>query len=329
MASRRLGVFVCTVFTLWPSLGIAQEPLLRLLGPRAADLKIEAELSAHRHPEQEVAGQDATLSRWGQGASVSAVTPLGPAGEGGVSAEVEHVGLRSEARLPDSGDPLPDHLWGVRLGGTYRRFLEGGRWLGLAASVGSDSDEPFRSRDEVGVDATALYRVPWGEHSALLFLLNYSNTREFWNHVPLPGLAYSYQPSLRLLVLAGLPASFLCAQWESGWGVSLFYLIPRTARAEASYRVSPATQLLAAFHMDHEGHFRAGREHEDHRLFYYEKRLEAGLRHDATADLSLEAAAGYAFDRYYFEGRDFGDRGGDRIDVQSGPFLWGEVKVRF
>ncbi len=329
MASRRLGVFVCAVLALTPALGIAQEPFLRLLGPRAAARQVDAKFSAHGYPEQDVEGQDTTLSRLGQGASVWAVSPLGAAGEGGVSAEVEHVGLRSEARLPDSGEALPDHLWGVRVGGSYRHFLEGSRWLGLSAAVGSRSDEPFHSSDEVAIDATVAYRVPWGENSALLFLLNYANTREFWNHVPLPGLAYSYQPSLRLLVLAGLPVSFLRAQWESGWGVSLFYLVPRTARAEASYRVSPATQLLAAFHMDHEGHFRAGREHEDRRLFYYEKRLEAGLRHDATADLSLEAAAGYAFDRYYFEGRDFDDRGDDRTGVRSGPFLRGEAKVRF
>ncbi|MBE0618762.1 MAG: hypothetical protein IH608_12700 [Proteobacteria bacterium] len=246
-----------------------------------------------------------------------------------MSAGVNHVGLHSEARLPDSGEPLPDHLWGLRFGGTYRRFLESGQWLGFSGAVGSESDCPFRSGDEVAVDATALYRVPWGESSALLFLLNYSNTRELWNHVPLPGFAYSYQPSRRVLVLAGLPASFLRAQWESGWGVSLFYLIPRTARAEASYRLPWGVTAFASFQMDHERYFRAGRDDEGDRLFSYEKRVEAGLRWEGSTGLDLEVAAGKSFDRYIFEGEDFGDRGDDRIDVRDGPFLRGEAKLRF
>jgi len=325
----RFLVFAVAVLSGWPAMGGAEEPFLRLLGPRAADLRVEAELSGHGYPERHVEGQSETVSRWGQGATVSAVSPFGPEGEGGMSAKVKHVGLHSESRLPDSGDPLPDHLWELRLGGTYRRFLDGDRWLGLSAAVGSQSDEPFHSPDEVGVDATAVYRVPWGESSALLFLLNYSNTRDFWNHVPLPGLACSYQPSRRVLALVGLPASFLRAQWESGWGVSLFYLLPRTARAETSYRFFPEATAFAAFQMDHEQHFRAGREDKGDRLAYYEKRVEAGLRYEAPADLDLEVAVGYAFDRYYFEGRDFGDRGDDRLDLRDGPLLRGEAKIRF
>jgi len=323
-----LAIAVATL-ALWPSAGATQEPFLRLLGPRAAEPGIEMEAAFQGYPEQNVEGQNATLSRLSQGASLFAVSPLGAGGEGGVSAEVKHVGLHSEARLPESGDPLPDHLWGLRLGGTYRHFLEGRRWLGVSVSVGSKSDEPFHSRDEVDVDATALYRVPWGERSAVLFLLNYSNTREFWNHVPLPGFAYSYQPSRRVLALVGLPVSFLRAQWESGWGVSLLYFLPRTARAEVSYRFPLEATAFASFQMDHEQHFRAGRDDEDRRLTYYEKRWEAGLRYAGTAGFGLELAAGYAFDRYYFEGRDFGDRGDDRIDIQNGPFLRGEAKVAF
>jgi hypothetical protein len=111
--------------------------------------------------------------------------------------------------------------------------------------------------------------------------------------------------------------------------VSVFYLIPRTGRAEASYRFSPGSTAFASFQMDQERYFRAGRNHEDDRLTYCEERLEAGLRYDGNARVGLEVAAGYAFDRYYFEGRDFGDRGDDRIDVQDGPFLRGEAKVSF
>jgi hypothetical protein len=38
---------------------------------------------------------------------------------------------------------------------------------------------------------------------------------------------------------------------------------------------------------------------------------------------------GYSFDRFYFEGEDYGDRRDNRLDVGSGPFAAVRVGVRF
>ncbi|MFU8857618.1 MAG: hypothetical protein ACNA8S_11520 [Deferrisomatales bacterium] len=312
--------------------GAAEEGLLlRMLGPPARGLQIQAAGSAQWRPERDTRGDTAGESvevRTQKGDLLAAI-PMGHRGEGSAALRLRHHGLAGEARLPASGTPLPDHLWDLGLGVGYRRFLTPGRWAGLAATVGSPSDRPFRSGREVAVSATALYRLPHGERAAWLLFLRYDNTREFWNHVPLPGLAYSAQPTPRSLLLLGAP--FFMARWgsEGGWGASLFYFWPRTLGAEVTRRLPGHAQAYAGFHLDSESHFLAGRDRRGDRLWYYEKRAEAGVRRDPSPRWGWEVSGGYAFDRYYFLGEDFKERTRDRAAVAGGPFLRAGVKARF
>jgi hypothetical protein len=66
--------------------------------------------------------------------------------------------------------------------------LDNGWIVGGDLVVGSASDRPFASIDEISFQADALLRVPWRESFAWIFLLNYSNIREFAPHFPLPGV---------------------------------------------------------------------------------------------------------------------------------------------
>lgn len=309
----------------------SEELLLRLLGPPARGPEARVSYTAQWRPERRVEGapDGEAVEVLSQRATLLSATPLGAEAEGSVALGLRHHGLRGEARLPEADAPLPDHLWDPALGAAYRRFLAPGRWTGLAAVVNSPSDRPFHSAREVAVSATALYRAPRGERAAWLFFLRYDNTREFWNHIPLPGLAYWARPTPRSIVVLGVPYSSVRWAGDSGWGASLSYSLLRTLGAEANYRFSKSLQAYAGFHMDSESHFRAGRDRRKDRLWYYEKRVQAGVRLDPSPHWSLELVGGHTFDRYYFEGEDFEDRTGDRVSVADGPFLRAEAAVRF
>src|SRR5262249_6539956 len=100
---------------------------------------------------------------------------------------------------------FPDDLWNVHVGTSYRHLFSNG-WVGGGnVTVGSASDKPFHSFDEMVVGASSFLRVPQGEHNAWLFSLNYSTNREFLNGIPLPGAAYFYAPTDWFQATIGLP----------------------------------------------------------------------------------------------------------------------------
>ena len=65
-------------------------------------------------------------------------------------------------------------------------------------------------------------------------------------------------------------------------------------------------------------------------FFYYEMRVSAGLKFKLRDAVRWTSSAGYAFDRYYYEGTTFSLTGGmDRVDVGAGPFVAAQLQVRF
>jgi hypothetical protein len=45
--------------------------------------------------------------------------------------------------------------------------------------------------------------------------------------------------------------------------------------------------------------------------------------------VDLDVSGGFAFDRFWFEGEDFDDRGFNRINLTDGPFASANIRVRF
>ena len=235
--------------------------------------------------------------------------------------------IDTRAVLADTGDPFPDELWDARLGLTYRHRFENSWIAGGNLTVGSPSDRPFDSEDELVVRATAAVRVPARQRDAWLFTLNYANHQEILSGLPLPGIAYLYVPSDRLQVVVGVPFTSVEVRPLEQTTLQLVYAPVRRVRARATYRPLPPLRLYAGFDWDHEFHLRASRPDPEDRLFYYEKRLTAGLRFDLR-HVGVELAGGYAFDRFFFEGDSYGDRRDHRLDVDDGPFLTVRVSAR-
>ena len=53
------------------------------------------------------------------------------------------------------------------------------------------------------------------------------------------------------------------------------------------------------------------------------------MKINLTEDLTLDLSAGWAFDRMWFEGEDFDERGQNRLDLDDGLYVGAVVSFRF
>ncbi len=237
--------------------------------------------------------------------------------------------LRTGARLPDTGGRLPDDLWAPRIGTTWRGRLDNDWLAGVNVTLASPSDKPFDSVEEVAVRSTGFVRIPRGERDAWVLMLNIASDREFAPGVPIPGVAYEWNPDDRLQALMGLP--FTSARYRPHEKVTLSaaYRLPRTVHAKAAWEAADGLTLFGGFDWSNRRWFRHDRSDDDDRLHYYEKHIELGAEVEWGEAVTLTATGGYAFDRMFFEGEDYDDRGRNRIDLADGPYLGLELAIRF
>lgn len=246
------------------------------------------------------------------------------------NARVNITDVDTSAWLCDAGDRFPHNpLWDVRLGATYRHQFDNNISAGIDFGLGSASDRPFASLDEYIADFSAHVRLPQGEHIDWLIFLNYSNHRSFWRHIPIPGVALAFRPSETLHGMVGVPLNSI--YWEPIARLSLegFYAMPRRVHAKIGYRILDPLQIYAGYDWSNDSWYRHDRDEVEERLFYYDQRVMAGVRWDILEQVWVDLAGGFAFERFFYEGEDYGDRGNSRIDVADGPFVMLQVGARF
>jgi len=237
--------------------------------------------------------------------------------------------LEGSALLVDRGQWLPRDLYDVSVGSTIRYKLENDWIIGARTEVGSSSDKPFASDEELAVQATAFAQMPWRESLDWVFMLDYANNRSFGRHVPLPGAALHYYPNRSLDVLAGFPYSSVRWMPQPKVTLTASYLIPRAVRAEAAYKLTDCLTVYGLYAWDHESWFRHDRHDDADQLYYYEMRTELGLRWELLDGLGLEFAGGYAFDRFWYEGDEWEDRGRNDIDLEDACYIRLGASYRF
>lgn len=326
MRPRRLAVVGLAVVLFAPA--VSEGQLEMLLSPELGKRMPSAEYRFTFWPERPVAGQSTDLSQTQH--RLSFATPLvqDSRDEWSLGGRVRLNEYDTRAFLPDTGGRLPTELWDIRLEPGYRHRFDNGWVAGGTVSVGSASDEPFASEDELIVRAMGFLRVPHGERNAWFFLLNYTNVSDVLGGIPLPGLAYMYSPSDRFRAVIGVPFSSVHAEPTADLSLDLTYILLRDVHARATYRVFAPLRVWVAFDWDYDLYLRAGRRDADQRLFYYDKRVTAGVRFDLR-HVGVELVGGYALDRFFFEGEDYDDRGHNRIDIKAGPFVSARLSVRF
>jgi hypothetical protein len=307
----------------------AQEELTNLFAPELGQLPIRSEYRVTYFPDQPVEGQNAELGMVQQDFTLWVPLLQSVTDEWSASARLRNQEFATGAVLPDTGQPFPDELWNVRIGTSYRHRFDLG-WIGaLNVNVGSPSDKPFASWDEMDLSATAVLRIPVRQRDAWIFFLNYGSNREFLPHVPIPGLGYSYTPSDQLTAV--ITTGIVSVEYRPLEKLTLtaLYVAVRTVDVRLTYQLFRPVRIWVGFDWTNERYLLADRADSDDRLFYYEKRVRAGAIIGLARQAFVDIAVGYSFDRFYFEGEDFDERDRNRIDVESGPFGAVRLGLRF
>ncbi|MBN2376840.1 MAG: hypothetical protein JXD22_10580 [Sedimentisphaerales bacterium] len=307
----------------------AQDHFAQWFNPRLGQLKLQGSYQIEHFFSRDIKGQESDI-RWTQ-QELDILIPLkqNDVSEWALLSELNIIDIDSNAVLSDTLEKLPSHLWSMALGGAYRRRLNNDWIAGAQLTIGSTSDKPFDSAEELVVNALGTLQIPHGPRNAWLLMLQYSNNREFLQNVPIPGVAYLWQPDRTFRALLGIP--FAMIHWEPAtrWSVDASYMIPRTIRAKIQYEITNNVSLYSGFTWQNQRFFRADRPDDDERLFFYDKRVLAGLQWQLTEQLLLDLQAGFAFDRFIFEGQDYSDRSHNRINIQNGCFFGIQNQIRF
>jgi hypothetical protein len=279
------------------------------------------------YPTVPVSGQNANFAMLDQKLSISA--PLGmlpiqdkpplnrPAGGWILSASVANRSIATEAVLPDTGREYPGELWNITTGLMYFRKLDNDWSLGGGVNLGSASDRPFASIDEMFVSTMAFLRIPSGEHNAWMLGLIYAPMGEL--RFPIPILAYNYAPSESFQMNLGLPLS-ITYRPIGRLTLEASYMPIHTIHAKAKYELAEGLNAFVAYDWSNESYSLADRVEFNQRFYMYDQRLAAGLEATFGKHYFAELSAGLIFDRYSFEGRQWDTTQFNRVTFGNGPF---------
>lgn len=294
-----------------------------IFSPQVGRLAPDLSYSFRFAPQESVQRQSADLGYTGHRLNLLAPLFQSSTQELALTARAGLMDLNTTAVLPDSRRALPGQFWDDRLGLAYRRQLDNGWIAGIMASGGSPSDKPFNSENELSLGAMAFLRVPQGQRDAWLFMLNYNDdrNRDLPYRLPIPGLAYLYNPSPALQATLGLP--FMGLRWvpAKDWDLTASYLAPFQVRTRLGWRLNQDWKTYAAFSWGNESWYLADRAHSENRIFFWQKEASLGLVRQLTPRLDLDLSLGYVFDRLIFQGENYGDRDQDRIDLDDGALV--------
>jgi hypothetical protein len=298
------------------------------MNPAVGHAPFRADYRVSWFPSESVSGQATNLAYVRQDFSFS--FPLwqnGKADEWSAAVNVRNENFQTHAILPDTRQSFPDDLWNIRFSTNYRHLFDNGWIAGGGVSVGSASDKPFHSIDEMTFGVNAFLRIPSGEHNAWLFSLAYSPTSQL--PIPIPGVAYVWQPSPDFRANIGLPFQLM---WRPVDDLTLdfSYMLLTTVHARATYRLSRPVRIFVAYASETEGYLLADRIDVNDRFFNVDQRLTAGALINFSPKTSLELSGGYVFDRYFFEGKNITNGTHfNRVDVGDGPYLSLQFQVRW
>jgi hypothetical protein len=298
-----------------------------MMDPAVGHLLYRADLGFSYFPSEAVKGQNTHLGYGQQNLGVSSPIWQNDVNELSLSARVQTQFFDTGAVLPDTHQPFPDELWNVRLGTSYRHLFDNGWIGGVNIGIGSNSDKPFQTVNELSADVNGFVRIPQGEHCAWLFSLNLSTNSQVLGNIPIPGVAFAYFPSDSFHMTVGFPFADMTIRPIENLTLQFNYAILTNIHAKAIYRLGPHFRIYTGFDWSNENYFLVDRPDYRDRFFYFDKRASTGVQYIINEHIDVDLSGGYDFDRYFFEGQNQNDINSNRIDVGNGPFV--AVKARF
>ena len=300
----------------------------RALGqPRRRPRPLRRDLPHHLAPRRIGQRSGRASASWSQDASVRC--PIWQtdrdelSGNVHVQAQLIHTG----AVLPNTDQPFPDQFWDVRVGVGYRHLFDNGWIAGANVSLGSASNKPFHSVNELTVGRERLPAHPVGRAQRLALLaelladrrIEFPHPRRRLRVGAVRPVPHEHRPAVHGLVSAdrGFDARSLVHAADddprprdlphlpAGAGLRRLRLDQRELvhRAPPGRQGPPVLLRAAAF-----------------------RRRGDEPRPDLPARRLRPATSSTGF---YFEGHNYNDRNFNRVDVEAAPLLSVQAQLRW
>ena len=249
---------------------------------------------------------------------------LGPPSSSGQPLSLGYEALYLSLNADDAA--LPERLADVSAAFAVNHHASEDWALGFVGGVGYAGTAPFADGDSVYFLGDLILNRRLDERSRLSFILSYDGNRTLWPDTPLPAVAYSRRSSERLAYTVGLPYSSITWQPADRWLLELQYTLPYALDALVSYELAENLSLFGAFDNRYDAFWLE--DDEDRRIFFTQRRLEAGFRYEATGSTQLVLAGGYAF------GQEFETRWDSRDteelrEVDAAPYVRVGIDLAF
>ena len=245
------------------------------------------------------------------------------------TSHLDEMNINTNAILPTTLQSFPSQLYNIAFGTNLFHQFENGYVGGLVLDVGSASDVPFHSSNEILASGTAFLLMPQDDRNAWFVGVNASTNSQVLFGLPIPGGGYFYNPSDNFQAIIGFPFSVVNWKPSQNWQLQYVYAFLTTMHARAVYQPTDKWQLYGGFDWTNENWRRVDRPINQDHFFYYEKRLATGLLWWFKPNVGLELSGGWAFDRYFTETDGFQLVGINTVHIGSGPFMSAQIDVRF
>ena len=97
-------------------------------------------------------------------------------------------------------------------------------------------------------------------------------------------------------------------------------MLIRTIHVKATYRFAQRVCVFAAYDWSNEAYTLLDRPDVNDRFYLYDQRLSMGVQVLVAPGWTASLAAGYDFDRRWFEGTSFSSTGFNHVELGAGPF---------
>ncbi|MEN0059617.1 MAG: hypothetical protein AAGB31_12330 [Bdellovibrio sp.] len=246
--------------------------------------------------------------------------------------EVESVAVSlngSQLKVDPSQASPYSELYDLKVGLSYTRSVDEQRVWSISTRYGSASDKPFKDGSVNTIGATALYSFPRNETSRWLLLLDYSNNRPILNNIPLPGFAFFYYPSPQFRAVLGAPFASINWSFTDNMALDFFTLVPWIFKGSVSYKITEFARLYTGLDFSQITYYLHGRQNDQDRLFYDEKKIFVGIKSPLSQTVFAELELGHAFDRAFFIDENYTTNPDNPLELGNAYYAKLSLRARF
>ena len=229
------------------------------------------------------------------------------------------------SHIPVTNESVPSTLWNPSVTAVYSHTYDKDS-LSTAFTISSPSNRPYANWDVLGLNSHLVYRTPSGDKNQWLLMAQWSNTRNYLNWIPLPGVAYLWNQSDSFKAVIGIPFLGIWVSPFDKFSISAFFSVLSFAHVRAEYAINMMTKIYTQYRVDTKSYMLFDRDNIKDRLFNEETTLSGGIIFPVKKMASLDLGGGYAFKRRMFIDSRYSKKDHTR-ELDFDPAGYGQLKL--